>query len=28
MDAMSRDYRQRGFRLTDPEFMKYREQAA
>jgi len=28
MDAMSREYRQRGFRLTDPDFMKYQGAAA
>ena len=28
MDAMSRDHRQRGFRLTDPDFLKYQGQAA
>lgn len=28
MDAMSREYRQKGFRLTDPDFMKYQGAAA
>jgi len=28
MDAMSREYRQRGFSLTDPDFMKYQGAAA